>query len=71
MIKFENVSSNDHQMSVAGGRYPGLLSGGVGTVRSNGSWVMVTCDPPPGQTPFAGGKNEKAGRCLRWVNAQC
>ena len=28
--KFEQVSSDDHQMSVAGGRYTGLMSGGGG-----------------------------------------
>ena len=27
--KFEQVPSDDHQMSVAGGRYPGLMSKGV------------------------------------------
>ena len=32
MNKFEQVSSDDHQMSVAGGRYTGLMSGGGGTL---------------------------------------
>ena len=32
MNKFEQVSSDDHQMSVAGGRYTGPMSGGGGTL---------------------------------------
>ena len=54
MNKFEQVSSDDHQMSVAGGRagrFSGLMSKGAGaggpcTVRSNASWVMVTGELP-------------------------
>ena len=60
--KFKQVSSDDHQMSVAGRRgwVPCLVSAGeeVGaiggcTVRSNTSWVMVTWKPPSSceQTP--------------------
>ena len=43
VYKFEQVFSDDHQMSVVGGRshvwYPGMLG-------PNASWVMVTCGPP-------------------------
>ena len=54
MNKCEQVSSDHHQMSLAGG-VPGLMSSKAGaaarrrgrrscTVRSNTSWVMVTWD---------------------------
>ena len=43
VYKFEQVSSDDHQMSVVGSRshvwYPGVLG-------PNASGVMVTCGPP-------------------------
>ena len=49
MNKFEQVSSDDHQMSLAGGRAGGPRSDFWGyepcTVRSNASWVMVTWGP--------------------------
>ena len=44
MNKFEHVSSDDHQMSLAGG-FPGLMFEGGCIVRSNASWVMVTWEP--------------------------
>ena len=51
--KFEKVSSDGHQMSRARrslySEVPylegGLFGEGSCTVRSNASWVMVTCDP--------------------------
>ena len=64
--KFEQVFSDDHQMSVVGevDRYPGSMSGErVGRVRSNVSWVMVsqtdTClwKHYHALTSFASGKN--------------
>ena len=51
--KFEQVSSDGHQMSLAGGAWAvGSLSnevqylraGGPGAMRSNASWLMVTYD---------------------------
>ena len=41
---FEQVSSIDHQISLARGQ--GSVHG-VCTVRSNASWGIVTWDPPP------------------------
>ena len=35
--KFEKVSSDDHQMTVAGGRRPGPMSGG-GRGEGDGEW---------------------------------
>ena len=55
MNKFEQVFSDDYQMSLAGagpgGPMTHVLGGGVGSgeariVRSNASWVMVTWGPP-------------------------
>ena len=50
MNKFEQVSSNCHQMAQGDGArsrgVPGLMSRGGGcTVRFNALWVMVTWDP--------------------------
>ena len=57
MNKFEQVSSDDHQIAVLSRGGVGPMSGvqrerggrphvgGVCTVRSNVSWVMVTWDP--------------------------
>ena len=59
MNKFEQVSSGDQQMALAGG---GVRAGGPQSdvrvagpgeacmVRSNASWVMVIWDPPNRQT---------------------
>ena len=53
MNKFEPVSGLDHQMSEAGHRTGVPMShvqGGLCTVKSNASWVMVTWDPVDRQT---------------------
>ena len=56
MNKFEQVSSDGHQMSLAGGYHVpcrGLDWGkgrGPSTVRSNASWVMITRGQNNGQT---------------------
>ena len=59
MNKFEQVSSDDHKMSLAGGRARtnvgarprvgarGSVGGGPSTVSSNASWVMVAWESFP------------------------
>ena len=49
MNKFEQISGDDHQVSVAGRcRYPGPMSAvkEVGTVKPNALWVIVTWNIP-------------------------
>ena len=50
--KIEQVSIDDHQISLARGSLgvpdvPCWGGGGACTVSSNASWIMITCGTPP------------------------
>ena len=74
--KFEQVFSDDHQMSLVEGCgfhvwCLGIRAEGrVCTVRSNASWVMVTWDPLPyGQTDVYENINfQQIGCLLKWID---
>ena len=68
MNKFEQVSGDDHQMSVAeegeAGRYPGPMSDGIGTQMSGGRLVDT-------QVPCLGEGDRNPGSMSSWGGYQC